>query len=96
MGETVLEIEDEIDSIYFVEEGIVNVVTEFENNEFLLDKLGPGSAINYRAFFLKDQMYVNMEAATEVKILILPYQRLIEMVNKHASIANSKTSNDKN
>ena len=29
-------------------------MTEFENNEFLLDKLGPGSAINYRAVFLKD------------------------------------------
>ena len=43
-----------INSIYFVEEGIVEVITEFENNEFVLDKLGPGSAINYRAVFLKD------------------------------------------
>ena len=60
-----------IDSIYFVEQGTVEVTSEFEANEFIIDKLGPGSAINYRAVFLKDQMYVNMTAATEVKILVL-------------------------
>ena len=53
-GDLVLEQDSMINSIYFVEEGIVEVITEFENNEFVLDKLGPGSAINYRAVFLKD------------------------------------------
>ena len=43
-----------IDSIYFIEEGKVLVETEFEGNQFILDKLGPGSIINYRAVFLKD------------------------------------------
>ena len=53
-GNLVLEQDSMINSIYFIEEGIVEVITEFENNEFVLDKLGPGSAINYRAVFLKD------------------------------------------
>ena len=74
---------------------MIDVITEFENNEFLLDKLGPGSAINYRAVFLKDQMYVNFEAASEVKILYLPYQKLMDMVNKHGSAnANVKGTGD--
>ena len=58
--DTVLEKESQIDSIYFVEDGIIDVITEFEDNQFLLDKLGPGSVINYRAVFLNDEMYVNM------------------------------------
>ena len=53
-----LELDSMIDSIYFVEQGTVEVTSEFEANEFIVDKLGPGSAINYRAVFLKDQMYV--------------------------------------
>ena len=47
---------DDIDSIYFMEEGIVQVSSEFEKNEFIIDMLGPGSIINQRAVFLGEQM----------------------------------------
>ena len=40
-------------------------------------------------------MYVNFEAASEVKILYLPYQKLMDMVNKHGSAnANVKGTGD--
>ena len=73
-----------IDSIYFIEEGKVLVETEFEGNQFVLDKLGPGSIINYRAVFLKDQMFVNMKALTEVKVLVMSLDTLIGLVTKHS------------
>lgn len=74
----------------------MEVSTEFEGNHFVLDKLGPGTAINYRSFFIKDQMYVDMKALTEVKILKLPLTVLMELVNKHGAISpNDKTERDK-
>lgn len=49
-------------------------------NVFVIDKLGPGSAINYRALFLKDQMYVNIKAVDDVKILVLDLKTLMDLV----------------
>jgi len=57
------------DAIYFVESGSIIVFTTFEGNEFILDTLQAGSIINQKAFFLKDVMYVNMRAKTQVKLL---------------------------
>ena len=65
----VLNVFDSISSIYFIEEGTVEVWTSFEGNEFRMDTLGPGSVINYRSVFLRDNMYVEMRAITEVKVL---------------------------
>ena len=67
----VLNVFDPVNSIYFIEEGTVEVWTSFEGNEFRMDTLGPGSVINYRSVFLRDQMYVEMRAITEVKVLNL-------------------------
>ena len=39
--------------------------------------------INYRAVFLRDQMYVDMKALTEVKILKLNLETLMALVAKH-------------
>ena len=65
----VLNVFDPITSIYFIEEGTVEIWTSFEGNEFRIDTLGPGSVINYRSVFLRDQMYVEIRAITEVKVL---------------------------
>ena len=40
------------DALYFVEDGEVEVYTSFEKNEFVLETLYKGSAINYRAIFM--------------------------------------------
>ena len=45
--------------------------------------LGPGSVINYRSIFLKDQMYVNLSPATDVKVLTLDLDTLGGLVQKH-------------
>ena len=43
-----------ISKMFFVEQGYLEVFTQFEGNKFILDVLGPGSVINYRSIFLKD------------------------------------------
>ena len=71
-----------IDSIYFIEEGKVEVSTEFEGNTFVFDTLYPGTAINYRAVFLRDTMYVNLRALTDCKLLKISIDELMALVNK--------------
>ena len=54
--ETLLAEEQPANALYFIEEGIVEVFTKFENNEFVLEQLHKGSAINHRCFFMQDFM----------------------------------------
>ena len=49
--------------LYFIEEGILEIYTSFENNEFVLETLYPGSVVNHRAFFMSDQMYLNIRCS---------------------------------
>lgn len=57
--------------LLIVENGLVEVYTECEGNEFIIDKLYPGSIINYRAYFMEDLNYVNMRACGKTNILEL-------------------------
>lgn len=67
--------------------------TEFEQNPFILDVLGPGSIINYRSVFLRDQMYVDMKAVTECKIQMLHLDTLMQLVSKHGEV-NSRSKSE--
>ena len=88
----ILEQGTNIEEIYFIEEGQAEVSSEFEGNKFVLDILGPGSVINYRACFLKDQMYVDITAMTDMKILTLDLETLMNLVNKHGETSNRSQS----
>ena len=91
----VLNVFDSITSIYFIEEGTVEVWTNFEGNEFRMDTLGPGSVINYRSVFLRDHMYVEIRAITEVKVLQLKLDTLLELSRKHGEVTANETTNPK-
>ena len=53
--------------------------TSFDGNVFRIDTLGPGTVINYRSVFLRDQMYVELKAVTEVKMLDLTLETLLAL-----------------
>jgi CRP-like cAMP-binding protein len=63
-------------TLMFVESGIVEVFTEFEGNEFIIDNLHQGSVINFRAFFMEDLNYVNMRAKKYTRILELNHDAM--------------------
>jgi hypothetical protein len=50
-----------------------------EGNEFVIEKLYKGSALNYRAFFMEDQMYVHVRCAKNTKLLAFE-QKSIELI----------------
>lgn len=77
--------EDNIcESLIFIEEGCLEVYTHFEANEFILERLYRGSALNYRAYWLKDSMYVNIRCAKEAKVLMLSLESMKEIIKRHS------------
>ena len=50
---------------------MVELYTEFEGNEFVLERLPSGSIINQRVLFMEDLMYVNMRASKTLGAHIL-------------------------
>ena len=60
-----------------------------------MDTLGPGSVINYRSVFLRDIMYVEMRAITEVKVLNLKLETLIALSQKHGEVTANEISEPK-
>lgn len=54
-----------------MENGIVEVFTEFEGNEFVIERLTQGAIINSRCFFMEDLMAVNIRCAKRRKCSLL-------------------------
>ena len=50
--EMVLAEDSPADALIFIEDGVIDVYTKFEQNEFIIETLYKGSAINHRAFFM--------------------------------------------
>lgn len=73
----------------------MEVWTNFEGNEFRMDTLGPGSVINYRSVFLRDHMYVEMRAITEVKVLNLKLDTLLALSQKHGEVTANEINEPK-
>ena len=65
-------------SLYFVEQGCLEVYTNFdptfkydndEAPEFVIERLYAGSAVNHRAYFMQDLMYVNIRCTKQARLL---------------------------
>lgn len=79
----ILDPSKESNTLYFVEDGIVEVYTQFERSPFVLEQLHKGSAINHRAIFMEDQMSVSIRCHTDCKLLKLSYDKLNEVIQKY-------------
>lgn len=79
-GQTFLDPSHASDTLYFVENGVVEVFTRFESTTFVLEQLHKGSAINQRAIFMEDSMSVSVRCQTECRLLKLSYGNLENMI----------------
>ena len=87
----ILDPSQESNTLYFVEDGIVEVYTRFEGSTFVLEQLHKGSAINHRAIFMEDQMSVYIRCQTEAKLLKLSYSALNDVIQKYQNDAFGKS-----
>lgn len=71
------------DCFTIVYEGIVEFYTYFEDSEFVLERLYPGSIYNFRAFFMEDLMYVNARCQTNVALLEISKDKIEKIMENH-------------
>lgn len=88
--------EEAADCLYLVEDGAVELYTTFEGNEFILERLYRGSALNFRAFFMDDLMYVYARCCKNSTILMLDKQTIESIKASHADFEKSMLSYQNN
>jgi len=72
--------------MWIVENGHCEVYTEFEGNEFILERLYQGSVINYKTFFMDDLMTVNIRCGSYVNILELTAESFQLIQTNHVTL----------
>ena len=71
-----------------VESGQLEVYTECEGNHFVIEYLNQGSILNYRSFFMEDQMHINVKCVVDSKILYLPLDEMNDLMANHLGFKN--------
>ena len=71
IGEILLRELDDTDALFIVEHGCMEIFTEFDGNEFIIDRLPAGSVLNHHVVFTEDSMVVNIRAVCPTYILTL-------------------------
>lgn len=73
--------------IIFIVSGCVEVRTELDGNQFLLDTLGRGSIIHHRSFMLEERIHVDFVCQTQVKALHLTQEGLSTLLFYHKNFS---------
>jgi len=85
-GQLIIQQDQTVSSIMFIEYGTVEVYTCFEEHEFILDRLHEGTVINALAYLVEDQMYVSIRSKGQTKILELGNDLLAQFMTEHKNI----------
>lgn len=79
---------DLVDSFIIVVSGIVQVYTEFEGNEFVIENLHSGSILNHRQIFMGAKMHVNLRSSNNARILTLSQQKIAKIMEEDEKFKN--------
>jgi len=82
-GDSLQHAGDDADELYFLQSGIIEVYTEFESKEFVIERLFRGSIINYRTFFMEENGIVNLRFAAPSVLKALHKDRMEEICKKY-------------
>lgn len=85
--EKLIEQGDEINDIYIIERGIVEIFVKIGGNDIVLERLFRGSVINYKNIFTRDKSQVNMRFATEGVVTSLNRERLNQLKKNDKKLA---------
>jgi len=83
-GAEVLGPEDKTTALMILAEGLVDVFTTFESNEFIVDKLGRGTVLNHRTFFKKDLITVSYRCSKDCRIYSLDVADMKDIIAKYS------------
>ena len=92
-GEILQEPGDNATTLFFLQDGVIEIFTRTENNhEFVLEKLFRGSIINYRTFFMEEDGKVFYRFGRNSIAFELPYETMMEIVPRHKELKKKFTS----
>ena len=89
-GSMLLKEGDDTDAFFIVEYGELEIFTEFEGNEFVIDRLPPGSVLNHHVVFTEDNMIVNIRASKNTYINTLTEDDLESLASLNADFHKKK------
>ena len=69
-----------------MQSGIIEVYTEFEKKEFVIERLFKGSIVNYRTFFMQQYGIVNLRFAAPSVLKVLSQEKMNQIVARHPSL----------
>ena len=78
-GDLILRQNEKADCIIMIQSGCCEVFTQFEGNEFIIDRLYPGSVINHRALIMEDKAYASIRCTEFTKTLMLNKETIEDM-----------------
>ena len=64
------------DELYFLQSGMIEVYTEFEKKEFVIERLFKGSIVNYRTFFMEERGTVSLRFAAPSVLKVLSKEKM--------------------
>ena len=76
------------DELYFLQSGMIEVYTEFEKKEFVIERLFKGSIVNYRTFFMEERGSVSLRFAAPSVLKVLSKEKMNFLIEKHPSLGN--------
>lgn len=77
----------EADRIMFIESGMVEAVTDFDGNEFVMERMKPGHIINCNSFLMEDKVHIDLRCAESTKILFLQRDKLTSYLTDKPNIS---------
>jgi CRP-like cAMP-binding protein len=95
-GASIVQQNEFLEKIIFVERGQIEIYAEFEGNEFVIERLGPGAVINQKAFFVNDKIQVNMRTGMNTDMYELDKKTLDEIRIKHPEFDKKLSSVENN
>lgn len=82
-GEQLQKAGDDANELFFLQSGMIEVYTEFEGKEFVIERLFKGSIVNYRTFFMNEFGSVNMRFAAPSVLKVLSNEKMNQLNSKH-------------
>ena len=82
-GEELQKVGADADELYFLQSGMIEVYTEFEKKEFVIERLFKGSIVNYRTFFMEERGTVSLRFAAPSVLKVLSKEKMASIIEKH-------------
>ena len=74
IGDTIIRKYGFAQNMVFILSGCVEIMDDFEGNDFVIDRLFMGSTLNQRTFIMQEMVFVTAQCSEPTKTLEISYE----------------------